>query len=367
MSGTESNFPPEWSKNGIRKEELPWTPAGFHYIDSDNDNLLTKDELINAYKEFDIQDRGKAWSDNFYDSVADSNLSAANLDDDAKTMSYGEAMFDAYGHEVNENNSGKSAEELERLRNNMDLNDFETKYGEDARIELSKYDDNGDGTLTKYEVRTGILPVEDQERMKIISQNLKKLGFNGSCDIDAVSSQFDSIDANKDNFLRENEVVEINKKMGNKMTMIEAWRAVNQMDLDSNHQASLGEIAYLTNSSKDIDLTTLTDDNVKNRLNEYDLDKNGIITKDEIVAHDKELDERNKRSDKSNGLSTGAIIGIIAGAICLIGLIVGLIVYFQRKKRRQQSEISNNFNCNDQANFNTNSIKMMEKRAPNFS
>ena len=367
MSGTESNFPPEWSKDDIRKEELSWTPDGFHYIDSDNDNLLTKDELINAYKEFDIQDRGKAWSDNFYDSVADSNLSAANLDDDASTMSYGEAMFDAYGHEVNENNSGKSAEELERLRNNMDLNDFETKYGEDARIELSKYDDNGDGTLTKYEVRTGILPVEDQERMKIISQNLKKLGFNGSCDIDAVSSQFDSIDANKDNFLRENEVVEINKKMGNKMTMIEAWRAVNQMDLDSNHQASLGEIAYLTNSSKDIDLTTLTDDNVKNRLNEYDLDKNGIITKDEIVAHDKELDERNKRSDKSNGLSIGAIIGIIAGAICLIGLIVGLIVYFQRKKRRQQSEISNNFNCNDQANFNTNSIKMMEKRAPNFS
>ena len=360
MITDESKLPPEWSKDGIRKEEFPWTTAGFRFIDSNNDNLLSKEELINAYKEFDMQDRGKAWSDDFYDSLVDSNLSAANLDNDTSTMSYGEAMFDAHRNEVNENNSDKSAEELEKLRNNMNLDDFETKYGKDARIELSKYDDDGDGILTKYEVRTGILPVEDAERMEIVSQNLKKLGFSGSRDINAIAKEFDKIDTNKDNFLRDNEVVMINETRGKEMTMQEGWQAVNQMDLDSNHQASLGEIAYLANSSKDIDLATLTDNNVKNRLNEYDLDKDGKITKDEIIAHDKELDERNKRSDEEeSGLSTGAIIGIVVASVFVIGLVIGLIVYFSRKKKTTRSATTgNNFDkCNDKASCNVDSFK----------
>ena len=112
--------------------------------------------------------------------------------------------------------------------------------------------------------------------------------------------------------------------------------------------------------SKDIDLATLTDNNVKNRLNEYDLDKDGKITKDEIIAHDKELDERNKRSDEEeSGLSTGAIIGIVVASVFVIGLVIGLIVYFSRKKKTTRSDTTgNNFDkCNDKASRNTDSFK----------
>ena len=164
MSEERDTLPPEWSKDGIRKEELPWTPAGFRYIDSNNDNLLSKQELINAYKKFDIQDRGKPWSDSFYDGVVDGNLSSANLDNDITTMSYGEAMFDAHGHEVNETNAGQSAEELERLRNNMNLNNFKAKYGEKEYMQLARYDGNVDGVLTKNEVKTGATSTENNTR-----------------------------------------------------------------------------------------------------------------------------------------------------------------------------------------------------------
>ena len=363
MSEKRDTLPPEWSKDGIRKEELPWTPAGFRYIDSNNDNMLSKQELINAYKKFDIQDRGKPWSDSFYDGVVDGNLSSANLDNDITTMSYGEAMFDAHGHEVNETNAGKSAEELERLRNNMNLNNFKAKYGEKEYMQLARYDDNVDGVLTKDEVRTGAKyteqEVKDLLQQQKIMKNIKIIGFPESSTVSTVADSFDNLDPNKDGFLDADEIV---KKQN--ITLEQAQSAIKNIDLDNNAKVSLGETAYAVNLNKDIDLTTLPDDTVKNRLNEYDLNKDGKITKDEIIAHDKELDERNKRSDKESGLSTGAIIGIVIASVFVIGLAVGLIIYFSRKKKTTQSakkENSLNKKNNDEANCNTDSIKKDSK------
>lgn len=364
MSEERDTLPPEWSKDGIRKEELPWTPAGFHYIDSNNDNMLSKQELINAYKKFDIQDRGKPWSDSFYDGVVDGNLSSANLDNDITTMSYGEAMFDAYGHEVNEANKGKSAEELERLRNNMNLSDFKAKYGENEYMQLARYDDNVDGVLTKDEVMTGAKYTEQEvkdilKQKETIMQDMKTIGLPEQSTVTTVADSFDNLDPNKDGFLDADEIV---KKQN--ITLEQAQSAIKNIDLDNNAKVSLGETAYAVNLNKDIDLTTLPDDDTKllaagnnqTKLSEYDLNGDNKITKEEIITHDKELE---KKLEKSNGLSTGAIVGIIIGAVFVVGLVVGLIIYFAKRKKTTQSvNTGNNFDKNnDEANYKTDTIK----------
>ena len=71
-------------------------------------------------------------------------------------------------------------------------------------------------------------------------------------------------------------------------------------------------------------------EDAKKLFDEYDTNKDGKITSDEMKEVDKAKEEESK------GLSTAAIIGIVVGAVCIVGLIVGLIVYFSRKNDKDK-------------------------------
>ena len=136
-------------------------------------------------------------------------------------------------------------------------------------------------------------------------------------------------------------------------------------DIDCNHKMSSGEFALrlmepfeITLNKRNLDFIASHDPiyqeinkadfekqygikETKKLFDQYDTNKDGKVSEDEIREVDKAMDEAN---NKPKGLSTGAIIGIVVGAVCLVGLIVGLIVYFSRKNKKEAQKDKNNKN-----------------------
>ena len=160
------------------------------------------------------------------------------------------------------------------------------------------------------------------------------------------SDIFKSMDADNSNFVTAEEVANYLKKntygmLGDSMYQQMSEDIVKSADIDGNSKMSLGEYALSASESKEIVRTdfekTYGSEEAKKIFDQYDTDKNGKVSQDEI----KEVDKAN---NKSNGLSTGAIVGIVIGAVCLVGLIVGLIVYLSRKNKKEAQKDENNKN-----------------------
>lgn len=150
------------------------------------------------------------------------------------------------------------------------------------------------------------------------------------------SDNFKSMDANNDNFVTTGEMADFLKKetygvFSDKLYKSASKDFIKSVDIDDNGKMSLGEFAFASMGSKEINRADFEakygSEETTKFFDQYDTNKDGKVSQDEI----KEVDKAN---DKSNGLSVGAIIGIVIGAVCLVGLIIGLIVYLSRNKKK---------------------------------
>ena len=90
----------------------------------------------------------------------------------------------------------------------------------------------------------------------------------------------------------------------------------------------------------------------------YDINKDGVITQNEIVEVDnnrnqqqetKAQEDTSKVGETKSGLNVGAIVGIVIGAIFLIGIVAVVTALLMKKKKREHKGINNN----TQENLNT--------------
>ncbi|MBR1429291.1 MAG: hypothetical protein IJ590_03485 [Rickettsiales bacterium] len=186
-------------------------------------------------------------------------------------------------------------------------------------------------------------------------------------------ADFELMDANGDGFVTmlESDTYHFNKlNEGMPGATISACGAPSgyllmTSDIDCNHKMSLGEFALRLMEPFEITLNKRNLDFIashgpiyqeinkadfekqygiketKKLFDQYDTNKDGKVSEDEIREVDKAMDEAN---NKPKGLSTGAIVGIVIGAVCLVGLIVGLVVYFSRKNKKEAQKDKNNKN-----------------------
>lgn len=150
------------------------------------------------------------------------------------------------------------------------------------------------------------------------------------------------MDANGDGFATIEETANYFKKdFGGMITDSEAQLIakpfIEKADLDGNGKMSLGEYAMGCMGSSEINKADFEkqygSEETKKLFDQYDTNKDGKITQDEIKEVDKSMDKAN---DKSKGLSKEAIVAIVIGAVLLVGLIIALAVYFSKKKKKQE-------------------------------
>ena len=174
------------------------------------------------------------------------------------------------------------------------------------------------------------------------------------------SSSFKLVDANGDGFTTIEETANCFKKdSGGMITDSEAQSIAKQfiekVDLDGNGKMSLGEYAMASMDSSEINRTDFEtkygSEEATKLFDQYDTNKDGKITQDEIKEVDKSMDKAN---DKSKGLSKEAIVAIVIGAVLLVGLIIALAVYFSKKKKKNKNK--EKLNGNDIFDYNEKPI-----------
>ena len=131
---------------------------------------------------------------------------------------------------------------------------------------------------------------------------------------------FNQVNNNGDSFVTKAEMADfVNKATLGYLSYDEckelAKDIIKTADIDGNGKMSLGEFALYGEDHQEINRIAFESkygsEETNKLFNQYDTNKDGKITSDEIKSVD-------KANDKSNGLSTGAIIGIVIGAICLM-------------------------------------------------
>ena len=153
-----------------------------------------------------------------------------------------------------------------------------------------------------------------------------------------LSEVFSKIDTNSDNVITSEEMTTYLKNnpdgLGADLSKQLTDKGLSSIDLNGDGKASFGELAMAAMGGTEINRTDFEakygSEDAKKLFDEYDTNKDGKITSDEMKGVDKAKEEESK------GLSTAAIIGIVVGAVCIVGLIVGLIVYFSRKEDKDK-------------------------------
>ena len=178
-----------------------------------------------------------------------------------------------------------------------------------------------------------------------------------------IEQMFFQIDKNKDFNLTKEEFIEHYTNTSNikeRTTKLEAIKlfvdGLYTANLNSDDKISYGEFWRNLLADQDISKDTMkmfvSDKMVNEFTDMYDINKDGVVTSDEIAKVDdyrneeqekKEQEYTNKTDKTKNGLSTGAIVGIIIGATTLIGIIIVMVALLTKKKRKNEhKDVDNN-------------------------
>merc|ERR1711973_156335 len=96
-------------------------------------------------------------------------------------------------------------------------------------------------------------------------------------DTQELRQAFDLIDADRDGNITSEELVKIIKKVGGCMDADEARGLIRKADMDKNGSIDFTEFKILWSSLKG------DDEDIRDEFHKYDTDKNGFITKDEMM------------------------------------------------------------------------------------
>ena len=138
--------------------------------------------------------------------------------------------------------------------------------------------------------------------------------------------------------------------------------SLKTVNLNGDDKISYGEFWRNLLADQDISKDTMkmfvSDKMVNEFTDMYDINKDGVITQNEIVEVDnnrnqqqetKAQEDTSKVGETKSGLNVGAIVGIVIGAIFLIGIVAVVTALLMKKKKREHKGINNN----TQENLNT--------------
>ena len=138
--------------------------------------------------------------------------------------------------------------------------------------------------------------------------------------------------------------------------------SLKTVNLNGDDKISYGEFWRNLLADQDISKDTMkmfvSDKMVNEFTDMYDINKDGVITQNEIVEVDnnrnqqqetKAQEDTSKVGETKSGLNVGAIVGIVIGAIFLIGIVAVVTALLMEKKKREHRCINNN----TQENLNT--------------
>ena len=138
--------------------------------------------------------------------------------------------------------------------------------------------------------------------------------------------------------------------------------SLKTVNLNGDDKISYGEFWRNLLADQDISKDTMkmfvSDKMVNEFTDMYDINKDGVITQNEIVEVDnnrnqqqetKAQEDTSKVGETKSGLNVGAIVGIVIGAIFLIGIVAVVTALLMEKKKREHRSINNN----TQENLNT--------------
>ena len=138
--------------------------------------------------------------------------------------------------------------------------------------------------------------------------------------------------------------------------------SLKTVNLNGDDKISYGEFWRNLLADQDISKDTMkmfvSDKMVNEFTDMYDINKDGVITQNEIVEVDnnrnqqqetKAQEDTSKVGETKSGLNVGAIVGIVISAIFLIGIVAVVTALLMKKKKREHKGINNN----TQENLNT--------------